>query len=286
MLVTIVGDVLVDVVVPAAGVKPGETHHRHISVACGGTANTAIQLARLGEEVKFIGRAGNDPCGLYFIDTLKRNGVSTLISLDSEYPTGLCVSLVQADGERSMVASRGANDHWDKKEIKTYLDQIMKSRAVYFSGYSLLYNSELILHLMEKCHRKIEVWFNPGAPNLIKDYFQKVIQDFVDILILNLDEARAITGRDEMDEISTGLGKLVDLSVITLGEAGCVVVKGKEFVKIPAENVLESIDTTGAGDVFSAGFMAGRLRGLDELQCAELGHKAAADFLSVKRRTA
>ena len=150
MSATIIGDILIDILVPVMGVKLGETHHRNISVVCGGTANTAIQLAKLGEEVKFIGRAGNDLPGAYFIDTLRKYGVSTLISLDNEHPTGLCVSLVQACGERSMVASRGANDYWGEKEIEKYLEYILKSRAVYFSGYSLLYNPEIILYLMEK----------------------------------------------------------------------------------------------------------------------------------------
>lgn len=283
MLVTVIGDALIDITVPVSGIKPGDTYHRDISVSCGGTANVAIQIAKLGEKVTLVGRVGNDPLGLYFVDNLKKNGVSDLIFFDNDHPTGLCVSMVYEDGERSMVASRGANDYWSKEEVNTHLDQIIKSRLVCFSGYSLLNNSDTILYLMERCHRKTEVWFNPGAPNLIRDSFQGIIRDFVDVLIMNLDEARSITNKSEINKVRAELEKMVDLSVITLGKAGCIVATGKEWIQAPVDNLIAGADTTGAGDVFSAGFIVGRLRGMDELQCARLGHEVAASFLKEKR---
>lgn len=96
MSVTVIGDAFIDILVPASVIKPGETYHRRIRVACGGSANIATQIAKLGEKVKFMGRVSNDPLGL-------------------------CISLVYEDGKRSMVASRGANDHWPKQEVDTYL---------------------------------------------------------------------------------------------------------------------------------------------------------------------
>ena len=283
MAITVIGDALVDIIVPASDIERGDTHYRNISVSCGGTANVAIQVAGLGEDVKFMGRVGNDPLGLHFVDNLKQHRVSELVFSDNDSPTGLCVSLVYEDGERSMVASRGANDYWSKMEVDTCIDQIMESRFVYFSGYSLLNNLDVISYLMERCHEKTEVWFNPGAPNLDMDYFPEIIHDFVDGLILNLDEARSITNKDEIDEITGALGMMVALPVITLGKAGCVVVRDAEGIRVPVDCLVEDADTTGAGDAFSAGFMVGRLRGLDELQSAQLGHKVAAGFLQEKK---
>lgn len=136
--------------------------------------------------------------------------------------------------------------------------------------------------MLEKCHGKTEVWFNPGAPNLIRDSFNKVIRDLVDILILNRDEAKSITNRGEMNEITAELGKVVGLSVITLGRAGCIVVAGKEYKKVPLGNIVDNADNTGAEDTFSAGFMVSKLRGMDNLQSTHLGHNAAANFLKEK----
>ena len=282
MAITVIGDAFIDVVVPIHGVKPGETYHRNISVACGGTANIAIQVAKLGEKVKFMGKVGNDALGTYFVENLEKNKVEALMLYDDENPTGLCVSLAYEDGERSMVANRGANDNWTKDGVNVYLDRIVKSRFVYFSGYSLVNNSDTILYIMRKCCGNCEVWFNPGAPNIIKDSFIKIIHEFVDVLVMNLDEARSITKRSETEQIIAELGKMAGLSVITLGKTGCIVSRGKEWIQVPQTSLIENADTTGAGDAFSAGFMVGRLRGMDKVECARLGHQATANFLKGK----
>ena len=282
MAITVIGDALIDIVVPIHSVKPGETYHRNVSIACGGTANVAIQIAKLGEEAKFLGKVGNDALGTYFVENLEKNKVEALMLYDDKHPTGLCVSLVYEDGERSMVANRGANDNWTKDGVNAYLDRIVKSRFAYFSGYSLADNSDTILYLMEKCCGNGEVWFNPGASNIIRDSFIRIIHDFVDVLVLNLDEARSITKRSAIEGIIAELGKIVGLAAITLGEAGCIVSTGKEWIQVPQDNLIENVDTTGAGDAFSAGFMVGRLRGMDRVECARLGHKVAAGFLREK----
>lgn len=284
MAITVIGDAFIDVLAPIHGVKPGETYHRNISIACGGTANVAIQVAKLGEKAKFMGKVGNDAPGRYFVENLEKNNVEALMLYDDKHPTGLCVSLVYEDRERSMVANRGANDNWTKDGVNVYLDRIVKSRFAYFSGYSLVNNSDTILYIMGKCRGNCEVWFNPGAPNIIKDSFVRIIHNFVDVLVMNLDEARSIAKKNELEQIVAELGKLVALSVITLGKRGCIISTGKEWSQVPQDSLIENADTTGAGDAFSAGFMVGRLRGMDKVECARSGHKAAASFLKGKSR--
>jgi len=282
MAVTVIGDAFIDVVVPIHDIKPGETYHRNFSVACGGTANVAVQIAKLGEEARFIGKIGNDALGRYFVENLEKNKVEALMLYDDKRPTGLCVSLVYEDGERSMVANRGTNDNWTKNEVNAYMNQVVKSKYAYFSGYSLVNNSDTILYIMGKCYRNCEIWFNPGAPNIIDGSFVKVIKDFVDVLVLNFDEVRSITRKSAIGEIIAELGKMVGLWAITLGKTGCIVATGKEWVQVPQNNLIENADTTGAGDAFSAGFMVGRLRSMDEIECARLGHEAAAGVLREK----
>lgn len=284
MKVTIIGDAFVDIVVPVAGASPGETYHRDIGVACGGTANVAVQISRLGKEARFVGRVGNDALGLFFVENLKRHNVEALISFDERHPTGVCVSLVREDGERTMIAMRGANDYLTRNELDVKLGDILKSEVVYFSGYSLLNNLKVTLDLMAKCRGSCEVWFNPGAPNIITDSFSSVVKDLVDVLVLNLDEAKAMTGKDEIEEIMTELGAMAELSVVSLGKDGGIVCRGGEWTRVAAGEVISDVDTTGAGDAFSAGLIAGKLEGMDDIECARLANQVAANFLREKGR--
>lgn len=282
MAVTIIGDAFIDIVVPIYGIKPGETYYKGIGVFCGGTANVAIQIAKLGKEARFVGRVGNDALGLYFVENLKRHNVEGLISFDNDHPTGLCVSLVHEDGERTMVASRGANDYLAKSELESRLGEILRSEIVYFSGYSLLHNPEVILDVVGRCRGSCEVWFNPGAPNIITSLFREAVNDLVDVLILNLDEARAMTKKDEIGEVMAVLEGTADLSVISLGKDGCIVSKGKNWTRVAATEPVSCVDTTGAGDAFAAGLIVGRLQGMDEVESARLANKVAANFLREK----
>jgi len=278
--VTVIGDAFVDMIVSVQGIKPGETHHRKIITLCGGTANVAVQVSRLGGKARFIGKVGNDVFGEYFKQNLERNGVEDLTFVDHKNSTGLCISLVYADGERTMIADRGANNYLTKEEIGKHLDEMLNSKITYFSGYSFMSKStsESILHAMNACQGKSEIWFNLGAPNIIKNSFRVHISKFVDVLILNTDEAKAITGRSRTEEIVDDLKELVKVAVITRGREGCLLVSDRYHVHIPTI-YLNAKDTTGAGDAFSAGFLAGKLKELDLVKCAELGNETALRFL-------
>ena len=284
MAVTVIGDAFIDIVVPISGVGQGETHHRNIHTFCGGTANVATGVAKLGEEAKFVGKVGNDALGLYFKQNLLQYDVKDLTFVDDSHPTGVCVSLSYEDGERSMVASRGANDYLTKGEIKICLNELLKSKIVYLSGYSLINNPEVILSAISICRGSCEIWFNPGSPNIARDSLNKITGDFIDVIVMNLAEARAITGKGELEQVLTELQSMKALPVITSGKDGCLVRKDKQWIQVPVENVVQRADTTGAGDAFSAGFIVSRLRGMDEVESAKLGHQAAADFLASKRK--
>ena len=291
MSVTVIGDAFIDAIVPAQSIKPGETYHRKIITLCGGTANVAVQIAKMSEESKFVGKIGNDAFGDYFRQNLRINRVKDLTFMDDENPTGLCTSLVYGNGERAMVANRGANDYLNKEEIRSCIDEITDSPIVYFSGYSLLSkkSAESVLYAIEECHKQnCKVYFNPGAPNLIKEDFKEIVQDFIDVLILNDEEAKKMTKKDKKEDILKLLNNMVDTAVITMGESGCIlsnqngIPKGDEHVHIETEK-LDVLDITGAGDAFSAGFIVGKLRNMKDVDCARLGNEVAAKFLKEKR---
>jgi len=284
MSATVIGDAFIDMIVPVQGIRAGETYHRKIIMLCGGTANVAIQIAKLVEKAKFVGKVGNDVFGMYFKQNLEINGVEDLTFVDERNPTGLCISMVYDDGERAMVANRGANDHFKKEEIKSCIERITDSKIVYFSGYSLLSekNAESILYVIERCHKQnCEIYFNPGAPNLIREEFKSIIFDFVDVLILNMEEAKSMTKKNEIKDIIKSISDMVDVVVITMGEGGCIVSRSGDYAAIPTRKV-RVVDTTGAGDAFAAGFIVGKLRNMDDVKSAKLGNETAARFLRGK----
>lgn len=282
MTVSVIGDAFVDISVPVDGVNRGETYHRNISMSLGGTANVAVEVSRLGEDAKFVGKVGNDVFGEYFKENLRNNGVKDLTFRDDNHPTGLCVSLVYKDGERSMVADRGANNYLTMTEVESCLGEIEMSEIIYFSGYSLKSTPDVILYLMKKCYGNSRLWLNPGAPNIIGSSLEGIIKDYVDTLILNLNEAKSLTKKEKIGDILSRLEEIVTLSVVTLGKEGCVIGDNGNVIQVPQNRVVEGIDTTGAGDAFSAGYIAGKLRGGDNIACAELGHKTAVIFLERK----
>jgi len=286
MDVTVIGDAFVDVIVPIGYIRPGETLHKKIITFCGGTANVAVQVSKLGRKAKFIGKVGNDLFGNYFKQNLKKSRVQDLTFIDNQYPTGLCVSLCYSNGERAMIADRGANDQLKKEEIRNYIKEINSSEIVYFSGYSLLskQTSKSVLYLINESKKKnCKIYFNPGSPNLIKSNFRDIIRQFVDILILNIDEAKKISRKQKLDAISNVLRDMVEIAVITLGKEGCIVIKEDKYAHIKTRK-MDVTDTTGAGDAFAAGFIVGRLNNREVVDCAILGNKSSAYFLEEKRR--
>ncbi len=277
---SVVGDAFIDIIVPAYGVRGGETCHRKISIKCGGTANVAIQASKLGADVGFLGKVGDDLFGRHFRQNLAMNGVADLSFTDTYAPTGICVSILRSNGERSMIADRGANDLLTREEINVHRERISRSLA-YFTGYSLRSNptADAVLSTMAACSRSGEVWFNPGAPNTIRPFFRDHIRRFVDVLVLNLDEAAVLSGRRDPRGALEELKKSVRTVAITMGRDGCLVSgEGCECAYIPTKPLRVS-NTTGAGDAFSAGFLVGRLRGMDVVGAAELGNEAAMAFL-------
>ncbi|MEM5854503.1 MAG: carbohydrate kinase family protein [Candidatus Aenigmatarchaeota archaeon] len=280
MNITVIGDAFLDIIVPVEGVKIGNTYHRKIRVFCGGTANVAVWISRLGEKARFVGKVGNDVFGEYFKQNLRREGVEDLTLIDSENRTGLCISLVSEDGERTMIADRGANNNLNREDIERCIDKILGSKIVYFSGYTLLSEKtrEAVLYAMKECRGKSEVWFNPGAPNIVKDYFMEYISKHVDGLITNLEEAKALTEKSTVEEAIQALRKAASVVVVTMGKEGCTVSINGNCEKVPTQSI-EARDTTGAGDAFSAGFLVGRLKGMGILDCAVLGNETARKFL-------
>jgi sugar/nucleoside kinase (ribokinase family) len=229
---------------------------------------------------------GGDALGKQFRENLKKSQVTDLTITDSDQRTGICIALTYPDGERSMVADRGANDLLAPRDIEQKLKTILTSNIIYLSGYSLArMDAEETLPVLKRCREHgSEIWLNTGAPNIITDALKHTIYQFFDALMMNFDEAKALTGTESIPEIEAALEKVARLSVITLGKEGCLVIRNGQRISIGTKALIDITDTTGAGDTFAAGFIVGRLRQLPDIECARLANETAARFLEEKRR--
>jgi sugar/nucleoside kinase (ribokinase family) len=286
MKATFIGDAFIDIAVPMQIGKPGDTSYRTLAMSCGGMANVAILASKSGIAARFIGKLGSDSFGFYIKDELKQAHVEDLSIMDKGSLTGICICLNHSDGERTLVAERHANDSLTREDLRNNLEDILDSKILYFSGYSFLSEEvfQSILDITKACHGKCEIWFNPGAPNIIQHFFNNYISKYVDVLILNLDEAKAITGQQQIESIIEELKEIVNSGAVTLGGGGSIVFARNVCEQVEVRRMAKFRDTTGAGDAFAAGFMSGRLRRLSWKKSANIGNQAALAFLEGKKQ--
>jgi sugar/nucleoside kinase (ribokinase family) len=280
--ICVIGDAFFDIIVPIENITKGGAFQRNLRIFPGGTANVSVWASRLGINSKFVGKIGSDLLGFaYKKDLVSENVIDLTIMDKDDHPTGICISLVDENGERTMITNRGANDFWTMEEMNSNIDGILSSSILYVTGFSLISskNFKVLSSILRRASKEdIQIWFNPGASNIIDKRFRKLITRYVYGLILNLDEAKQLTNEDG-DDVKDELKKLVDFFVLTMGEKGCIVFENNKNIFTPAYKVKEIVDTTGAGDAFAAGFLAGLLKGSDAEECSKLGHKIAAEVI-------
>lgn len=279
----VIGDAMVDVVLPLSDIEDigslsqGGVTNTRMSLSPGGAANVAYYMNKLGGRSAFTGRIGDDYYGRVFADDLEKHGITTNVTIDPNENTGVVHVLVFPNGERFFIDDRGANANLAYEDID--LNLVRASRFLYFLGYSFQDEKAIrnIIRVLDSISGHTQVVFNPGAPNLaakFREEFTDVIRKHVDILILNEAEARCLTQCDSNEEIIASLLTITDIVVLTRGELGSVVAK-KDKVHIIAATPVELVDTTGAGDAYSAGLIHGLCRGWDLKTAGEFASKIA-----------
>ncbi|MCJ2129580.1 adenosine kinase [Methylobacterium sp. E-045] len=260
-------------------------------VSGGSGANTAVGAALLGAKTGFIGKVRDDKLGGLFAHDLKATGVSFAVAPASEGPaTARCFILVTPDGERTMNTYLGACQGLSPADVDEAT--VASARTVYLEGY--LWDPPAAKDAFRKAARIAHNAGNAVALTLSDAYcvgryreeFLGLIRDgSIDILFANIselkslyetqdDEAAIKALRDERNQRGMHL-----LGLVTRSAEGAMVVKGGEIRAIEAAPVHEVVDTTGAGDLFAAGFLAGHARGLDNVSSARLGALAAAEVI-------
>lgn len=277
-----IGDVNVDIIAHFSSYPArGEDALAHLTeFHCGGSAaNTAMALARMGVSVSLISRVGPDALALKALHSLSKAGVDpTGLQRDPVTMTGLMYVVVTPDGERTILGNRGANVLTDPEQI--HVEDIRGARLLHLSGYSLLADpqrSAALLALEIACRSGLTVTLDPGmSVPLVALEEMRALFPIVDILLPSLAEAQQLTGETEPEGcVEALLAAGAKVVALTLGRDGCLVGTLQQSFRVPGFAV-ESRDSTGAGDHFAAGFIAGFLGGLGWHGAAMLGNAMGA----------
>ena len=252
------------------------------SLSLGGSAaNTIRAMARLGTKTAFIGKVGEDTTGDFYEQALRNLGITPYI-LRSEHKSGKCVALVSSDGERTFVTHLGAALDLTAEEIDgTILDSY---DYLYIEGY-LVQDHDLIRKTIEQAKEHgLKVAIDLASFNVVeenRDFLHDIVERYVDILFANEDEARAFSGESEPINSLQYISKMCELAVVKIGTRGALIKRGEELVHVGIMAAAKRVDTTGAGDFYAAGFMAGLCEGLTLRQCGTMGAIAAGKVIEI-----
>jgi sugar/nucleoside kinase (ribokinase family) len=255
-----------------------------IEVSGGSAANTAAGVASLGGAVAFIGKVRDDALGEIFTHDLRSTGVVyTTPPGTSGPPTARCLILVTPDAERTMSTYLGTAGELSAADVDPAL--VASARITYVEGYlvGLPSAEDALAAAVEASHaagRKVALTLSdPVWVALERDAFKALLPD-VDILLGNETEALELTGESSLERAVSVLTQSVPVVALTQGAKGALASDGNEIVSVPAEPVARLEDTTGAGDLFAAGFLLGLARKRPLEDCLRLGALAAAEVIS------
>ena len=256
------------------------THEFKKSLSSGGSAaNTIHGLGMLGLPTGFIGSIGIDEIGDFFEKDMKKAGVQTIMKKQKSV-TGTAVALITPDSERTFATHLGAAVELsagmlDKNDFARY-------DLLYLEGY-LIYNRPLVERACQIAKEKnMIVALDLASFNVVEERlndFRDIISNYVDIVFANEEEAKAFTGMDTekaLDEIS----KFCDIAILKVGKKGSWIKQNGRVIKvesIPAD----CKDTTGAGDLYAAGFLYGMAMGEPLETCGRYGSLMSGKVIEV-----
>ncbi|KKC26401.1 adenosine kinase [Sphingomonas sp. SRS2] len=257
-----------------------------VTRASGGSAgNTIAGLGSLGAACGYIGKLRDDELGDAYRHDLLAAGVRFTTAMATEGPaTARCIIFVTSDGERTMNTYLGACVNLTADDIDETL--VASAKITYLEGY--LYDDP---QAKAAFHRAADIAHAAGRKVALslsdsfcverhRDDFLDLVANRIDILFANDSEVASLFPDTGLDAALDRLSAMVDLAAVTLGSEGSIVVRGGERIKSPAAKVERVVDTTGAGDLYAAGFLYGLTNELPLAECARIAGLAAAEVIS------
>lgn len=244
----------------------------------GSAANTIHGLAKLGIETAFIGTVGEDETGDFFHNDMVNNNIVPRL-IKSKSPSGIANAMISKDGERTFGTFLGAAielsaDHLNDGQFADY-------DILHVEGY-LVQNHELLEAILKTAKNNgLKISIDLASYNVVEDnldFLKEMVAKYVDIVFANEEEAKAFTGmepEEALDEIS----KVTDIAIVKIGRKGSMIKQGDTIVNVDVKEI-EPIDTTGAGDLYAAGFLYGLTNNLGFKKAGETGSLLASTVIT------
>ena len=251
----------------------------------GSAANSMAGIAAMGGRSAFIGQIAEDQLGLIFEHDMHALGVRfETPPLEDGPPTGRCLILVTPDGQRTMNTCPGASHELSADALDR--DLIASASILFLEGYLFgpAKPRAAMMEAIKVAHaagRKVGFTLSESVciAERKEPFTQMIESGGVDLLFCNEDEALQLTGRTDLQSALDELQVHVPTLVITKGPEGAIGVEGGKTIAIPAAPVDQVVDTTGAGDLFAAGFLTARCKGASLERCLWTGAIAAGEVI-------
>jgi sugar/nucleoside kinase (ribokinase family) len=255
-------------------------------ISGGSAANSMAGAAALGLDVGFVGQIADDQLGAIFAHDMRALGVRFETPAIAPPPTtGVCLILVTPDAQRTMSTCPGASHELSVERLDP--ERIRAARVTFLEGY--LWGPERprtamleAARIAREAGRTVAFTLSESLclGNRREGVLGMIESRLVDLLFGNEHEMRHLTGCADLAQCIAALAPKVGTLVITRGAKGATAIGGGEAADVPAAPVARVVDTTGAGDLFAAGFLAGWLRERPLKLCLEAGALAAAEVIS------
>jgi adenosine kinase len=262
-----------------------ETMGPAVEISGGSAANTIVGVASFGARAAFVGKVRDDALGRIFAHDIRAAGVAFETPPAQDGPsTARSYILVTPDGERTMNTFLGAAQNLGIEDI--HAEMIAAAAITYLEGYlwdpqnakDAFIEAAAIAH---DAKRRVALTLSDAfcVDRWRNEFLELTRSGIVDILFANEAELHSLYQTADFDTALAALRQDARLAVVTRSENGCVVVGGGRMDSVPAFPVERLVDTTGAGDLFAAGFLFGLARGKDHVTAARLGALAAAEVI-------
>lgn len=257
------------------------------SIKCSGgsAANTIAGLASLGSQTAYFGKISNDDLGQFFDQDFSSLGIDfSTTKDDTGISTAHCLVMVSPDAERTMCTYLGATSNLMEKDIDP---EIVAAAAVtYMEGY--LWDPEhakaafrKAMTLAHEAGRKTSLSLSDSfCVGRYKQEFFHLAEHEIDILFANEEELLMLYDTRDIAQAIKAVQQHCEVAAITRGAKGCTIVSADQIIDIDGQPVSELVDTTGAGDLFAAGFLHGYTRGLDLWVCGRMGNLTASEIIT------
>lgn len=251
--------------------------------AGGSAANTIVGVADFGGKAAYCGKVGNDEVGTFFLDDMRKLGITIDTPVVNDGQSGTCAVLITPDAQRTMLTNLGVSSMLDEGDVD---EEVLKNSSyVYIEGY--LFTGETTktaayraIDLAKK--HSVKVAFTASDPflvNMMRDEMWELIEGPVDLFFCNEEEAKSLTEKSDPIECANEIHKHAENVALTLGPNGSILMHEGEVIAIEGVDC-DAIDTTGAGDMYAGGLLYGITNGMSWKQAGHLASHSAARIVS------